>query len=107
METGKFLKFLDVLTMRHDPYENGHAENSAILMKGLAEATGYPKSKLEDLLLATRLHDVGKLLIPENILNKQGKLTVEEIAAIHRHSLIGYDAVLALNLNPIISQAIL
>jgi len=107
MELENFLRFLNRLALRHDPYENDHSENIAILARGLAEAANYPMAKFDSLILSAQLHDVGKLLIPEKVLNKHGRLTVEEIAQIHRHVEIGYDAVSALGLDPIVSQVIL
>lgn len=103
----RLARFIDVLSLRHDPYENDHAHNSATLVRGLAEAAGYPSASMDTLILATRLHDLGKMLIPETVLNKRGRLTTEEIAHIHRHVLIGYDAVMALGLDPIIPQIVL
>lgn len=43
------------------------------------------------LTTAALLHDVGKLLLPEDILNKPGKLTEEEYAAMKRHTVLGYE----------------
>lgn len=101
------LAFTDALVTHHNPYENLHAKNVTAFVSGLAEAAGFPAAKLPDLLVAAELHDIGKLLIPEEVLNKPGKLTVEEIAAIHRHSIIGSTAIEALRIDPVIAQAVL
>lgn len=108
MNINSFLRFVDALSLRHDPYENSHAVNTATLVKGLAELSGYPGVKMEALDIASRVHDVGKLLIPERVLNKQTKLTMEEIAMIHRHVQIGYDAIKAFtDWDPLIADAVI
>ena len=50
---------------------------------------GFSESELEDLELAALLHDVGKIAVPESILNKPGRLTDEEFAAIKEHPVRG------------------
>lgn len=108
MKLDNFLRFISVLSIRHDPYENAHAANTAILVRELAKAVSYPDTKMEALNVAARVHDIGKLLIPETVLNKQGKLTIEEIAAIHRHVSIGYEAIQAFtDWEPLIADVVL
>lgn len=60
----------------------------------IALALGYPESEAAIYAKASRLHDIGKVGIPDNILRKPGKLTEEEFAVIKRHTRIG-DAVLS------------
>ena len=43
--------------------------------------------------MAASLHDIGKLLIPEEILTKPGKLTAEEFAIVKRHTVIGAEII--------------
>ena len=108
MDIKNFLQFLDTLSLRHDPYENAHSANTATLVMELAKFTNYPAIKMDALKIAARVHDIGKLLIPETILNKQGKLTVEEIEMIHRHVHIGYDAIQAFtDFDPLIANVVL
>ncbi|WP_410512767.1 HD domain-containing protein [Paenibacillus sp. BR2-3] len=56
----------------------------------IARMLKLSKDRLEDLYLATVFHDVGKINIPEEILNKSGRLTEEEFDIIKRHSYDGY-----------------
>jgi|GEM_PF-2605799 len=52
-----------------------------------------PRDVLNDIAVSALLHDIGKIGIPENILNKMGRLTLEEFAVIQLHPEIGYNAI--------------
>jgi len=69
----------------HDEYTATHITNVAILAMGLAEALGLPSSGVRDVGLAALLHDVGKLAVPGEILNKPDRLTDEQYATMRRH----------------------
>jgi len=56
----------------------------------LATKTGLPADKCEQIRLASQLHDVGKIGVPDSILLKPGRLTAEEFESIKKHSEIGY-----------------
>jgi HD-GYP domain-containing protein (c-di-GMP phosphodiesterase class II) len=72
-------------------YLFGHCLGVCILSLMTGIAAGYGFSRLRELGIGAILHDVGKLLIPDNILNKPGKLTPEELAEIQKHAQFGYD----------------
>lgn len=55
----------------------------------LAEGLGLPAEKVEEIRLASVLHDIGKLMIDQSILEKPGKLTDEEYAEIKKHVVYG------------------
>lgn len=57
----------------------------------LAVAAGYSEDEAEILRLASPMHDIGKIGIPDHILNKPGKLTPEEFEIIKTHTLIGFE----------------
>lgn len=57
----------------------------------LAIAAGYTEEEAEILRLASPMHDIGKIGIPDHILNKPGKLTPEEFDIIRTHTQIGYE----------------
>lgn len=53
-----------------------------------------PKSEIDKIVSASVLHDVGKIAIPDNILNKPGKLTPEEFEIMKKHAVKGYEILL-------------
>jgi HD-GYP domain-containing protein (c-di-GMP phosphodiesterase class II) len=101
------LKFIEQLVKYHDPYADGHAANTAALTVGLARASRYDESRLDELRIAASLHDVGKIIVPEYILNKIGKLTRNDYAQIQRHPLVGFDLLHPLGLGNIVECVVL
>lgn len=73
-----------------DNYTYQHSGRVQKYCLQLAITLKLSKDQLEDLYFASAFHDVGKINIPENILNKPGKLTKEEFDIIKRHSYDGY-----------------
>ncbi|MEY2424124.1 MAG: cyclic di-GMP phosphodiesterase, partial [Acidimicrobiaceae bacterium] len=67
-----------------------HIERMSRYAVVLAEAVGYSGMSLEDLRLATALHDVGKIGVPDGILLKPGSLSRDEYASMQRHAHIGH-----------------
>ncbi|MBN1856635.1 MAG: HD domain-containing protein [Dehalococcoidia bacterium] len=82
-----------------DPYTSGHQHRVADLVSTVGRNLGLPEEQLWELRLGALLHDVGKVAIPEVILNKPGVLTVEELALARTHAEEGY-AILAEALLP-------
>jgi hypothetical protein len=68
-----------------DPYTAGHAERVAEYAQYIGGELGMTPSRLERLRLAALMHDVGKLVVPNHLLNKKGKLTAEEFALVRQH----------------------
>jgi len=73
----------------------------------IARTMGMSHNNIIELLLAAQLHDVGKLWIPENILNKLGKLTEEEKEFIKKHIWYGYNYIKERKMNDTIAEAVL
>jgi HD-GYP domain-containing protein (c-di-GMP phosphodiesterase class II) len=71
------------------PFTSGHSERVARMAARLGKQMNLPSALLSDLYLAGLLHDVGKIGIRDDVLQKQGPLTVEETAHIREHPLIG------------------
>lgn len=67
-----------------------HARRIAELSQMLGKALGLSKKNLNELELLAMLHDIGKIGIDDNILNKPGQLTKEEWAIMKKHPEIGY-----------------
>lgn len=72
-----------------DEYTFTHAVNVGILTMSLAESLGFSGSHLKDIGTAALLHDVGKIQIPEEILQKKGALNSGEREIIESHSING------------------
>jgi response regulator RpfG family c-di-GMP phosphodiesterase len=74
-----------------DVYLRGHSQRVAELAVEIAEEMELNETVREDLRVAGRLHDVGKIGIREAILNKPGRLTAEEFEHVQQHVQIGLD----------------
>jgi HD-GYP domain-containing protein (c-di-GMP phosphodiesterase class II) len=68
-----------------DPSTEGHTRRVATLAVALGERLGLPESRLRQLAVGGLLHDIGKLSVANEILNKPAQLTDEEFAEIRRH----------------------
>lgn len=66
-----------------------HVKRVGLLVHLIGEKVGYEKKDLEFVSLASMLHDVGKLFVPSEILEKPGKLTPEEFEVIKHHTVDG------------------
>lgn len=66
-----------------------HISRVAMIARIIGEELGLPAHTLRNLFLAVPLHDIGKIGVPDAILNKPGKLTDEEMAVMRRHVEIG------------------
>jgi HD-GYP domain-containing protein (c-di-GMP phosphodiesterase class II) len=72
-----------------DRYTCGHSERVALLGVMLSEALGYDAAFVEDVRICGLVHDVGKIGVPEFVLQKPNQLTKEEFALIQQHPEIG------------------
>ena len=73
----------------HDEYSFTHSLNVAIMTMSIAQGIGLSGKQQLDLGMAALLHDIGKELVPDEVLNKPGKLTEEEWEVMQRHSVDG------------------
>ena len=81
-----------IITTLHEKNkrEEQHSHRVSMLCESMAKALALPEDRIKELKTAGLLHDIGKIAIEENILNKPGKLTNEEWEEIKRHPEIGY-----------------
>ncbi|MBU8871783.1 MAG: HD domain-containing protein, partial [Gemmatimonadales bacterium] len=79
----------DVVESRSSETAN-HTRRVAAMSMKLAELAGVPTKEANLLRMASPMHDVGKIGIPDSILNKPGKLTTEEFEIMKTHAEIGY-----------------
>ena len=73
-----------------DEYTFKHSVDVATMAMIIARKSGMPEKDIYQIGVAGLLHDVGKSRIPNEILNKAGKLTEEEFAVMKKHTLLGY-----------------
>ncbi|GAB6188839.1 transporter substrate-binding domain-containing protein [Marinitoga arctica] len=78
----------------HDEYTKNHSKNVAELSKKIAEKMNLDKETQKKVYWAALLHDIGKLIIPIEILNKKSKLSDEEYNKIKMHPIYGYNALI-------------
>ena len=73
----------------HDEYTYAHCVNVSIVSVGIGQALGLSRQVLADLGVAALLHDVGKVAIPREVLQKPGRLDAQEWHLMQRHPLEG------------------
>jgi HD-GYP domain-containing protein (c-di-GMP phosphodiesterase class II) len=89
-----------LIKLRHfDDYTYTHSLNVSVLAISAGKTLGLSQQELKILGLGTMFHDLGKLRIPDNILNKPGKLTDEEFDVMRSHPALSADILLEQNLN--------
>jgi diguanylate cyclase (GGDEF)-like protein/PAS domain S-box-containing protein len=81
---------LKTLTDKYD-YEKKHSQEVMSLSIKIGKALNLDDEALKALGTAAMFHDIGKISLPDNILNKPGKLNKEEYEVIKTHTTIGYD----------------
>ncbi len=87
-----------------DQYTNGHSFRVAKYTAMLAEELGYDTETVEKYYDIALMHDIGKIGIPEEVLNKPGKLTDEEFATIKSHAKLGYDVLKDISIMPDLAE---
>ena len=86
-----------------DEYTFKHSVDVATIAMITAKSAGLSKEQIYEIGLAGLLHDVGKTKVPENILNKPGRLEDDEFEIMKKHSLFGYRMI---ENNPDLSSAV-
>ena len=83
-----------------DKYTSGHSRRVAEYSRMLAAALGKSEKEVQEIYLFALLHDIGKIGVPDWIINKQDKLTEEEYAEIKKHPQIGYEILKSISILP-------
>ncbi|MFC4347120.1 MASE3 domain-containing protein [Kordiimonas lipolytica] len=76
---------------KRDPYTSGHQGRVAQLAEAIGRKLGWNEFKLEGMRLGATVHDIGKIYVPAEILNRPGKLTSAEFGIIKSHPEVGHD----------------
>ncbi|TMC54167.1 MAG: HD-GYP domain-containing protein [Chloroflexi bacterium] len=76
---------------RRDPYTYNHSQRVAIYTHAIARKLGFGSVDVELLELAAKVHDIGKIRVPDSVLLKPAKLTPEERRIMETHPRLGFD----------------
>ena len=91
--------FAKVIDMK-DKYTNGHSSRVAEYTMMLSKELGLDEETVEKYYNIAMLHDIGKIGVKAEVLNKQGKLTDSEFAQIKAHSALGYNTLKDISIMP-------
>ena len=86
-----------------DKYTHGHSTRVAEYSKKIAVAAGKSPEECEQVYFAGLLHDIGKIGVPDQIINKNGRLTDEEFEYIKQHPVIGNEILKNIGESPYLS----
>ena len=87
----KTVEAIALLGEMRDPYTSGHQQRVAQLACAIAEEMGLPERQIDGIHVAALLHDIGKIAIPVDILNKVGELSDNEFGIIKTHPTLAYE----------------
>ncbi|MDW3229284.1 MAG: HD domain-containing protein [Acidobacteriota bacterium] len=80
-----------------DPYTAGHQRRVSDLARSIATRLALPSEQIDEIRLAAQVHDLGKISVPAEILNKPGRLTPNEFNMIKEHPKVGYEIIKSIN----------
>lgn len=86
-----------------DKYTHGHSARVAVLSRRIAQEAGFSATECKQVYFAALLHDVGKIGVPDDVINKPGKLTAEEFEQIKLHPVLGYQILSSIRQSPYLS----
>jgi diguanylate cyclase (GGDEF)-like protein/putative nucleotidyltransferase with HDIG domain len=84
-----------------DTYAGAHSQSVSRLVEGIARSMGLDDETVEQVRLAGLLHDLGKIAIPDRILQKPGKLDPDELRIMREHAELGYRLLEGLGVSPV------
>jgi len=76
---------------RRDPYTFQHSQRVAVYAHAIARRLGFSAAEIELVELAAKVHDIGKIRIPDSVLLKPDKLTPDERRVMETHPRLGFD----------------
>jgi diguanylate cyclase (GGDEF)-like protein len=84
-----------------DTYTGNHSQSVAVLVETIGEALGLDPLTVAQLRLAGLLHDLGKIAVPDRILQKPGRLDLAEFSVLRRHPEHGHELLQGLEVDPV------
>lgn len=101
---GLMVNLVDIRSF--DEYTFNHSVNVCVLSVLTGISLGFSRDRLGVLAMGSLLHDVGKIQVPREILNKPGELTAEEFEKVKKHCQYGFDIVKRSNVTEIVAASI-
>jgi putative nucleotidyltransferase with HDIG domain len=101
------IPFLTRMMGLRDPHAESHSTRVTDYSSVLARKMKLSSSQIENLDLAARLHDIGKMAINEFVINKPGRFTEAEYLMVQHHSELGASLLVLLELDPSIPSVVL
>jgi putative two-component system response regulator len=87
----EIVQAMAIIVETRDSYTAGHQRRVAELSRAIAQEMGLPKERIDGLYMAAQIHDLGKIKVPAEILNKPSKLSEIEFRLVKTHAEAGYD----------------
>ncbi len=88
---GATIRVLNNLVEAKDPYTGGHQKRVADLSRTIATEMELPAERIDGLRLAAEIHDIGKIIVPSEILSKPGVISESEWGLVKNHVKVGYE----------------
>lgn len=88
---GATIKVLNNLVEAKDPYTGGHQKRVAELARTIATEMKLSAEQIDGLRLAAEIHDIGKIIVPSEILSKPGRISKGEWGLVKNHVKVGYE----------------
>jgi HD-GYP domain-containing protein (c-di-GMP phosphodiesterase class II) len=85
------IKALSGMSERKDPYVGGHQRRVAKLARAMGRAMDLPRDQVMGITIAAHLHDIGKIVVPGELLSKPGDISEHEYAILKTHCEVGCD----------------
>ena len=83
-----------------DAYTEGHAERVSAYCEQIARKLGMPEEDVKNIRLVALFHDIGKIGVPDSVLNKPGRLTDDEFDLMKQHTVVGSEIIKDLSMIP-------
>ena len=94
------------LVETRDPYTAGHQNNVTRLACAVAAQMGLEQDRIDGIRMAASIHDIGKMYVPAEFLNRPGRLSDPEFAIIKMHPQVGFDILKSIDFEYPIAQIV-
>jgi PAS domain S-box-containing protein len=98
---------MGALVEMRDPYTAGHERRTAELVIAIADELGLDRETVETLDLTARMHDIGQIAVPAEILTRPGRLSQNEFTLVKAHPQVAYDILSSIDFGRPIAAVIL